>query len=296
MTRHRGKENLVTNPSPPGPSAPYEDTAARRPWPSHAVVTPPDQERIRVAAALADATLHAATHARHSARDVHHSVPAAELARGAVTDLWYEALTAVDAFTRVHVASAAVCQFDAKAVEMWLLSPDPSHPHHTVAQTLLDEDFDLYGFDKHVRLDALLAAAQHMGLFGVADHHVDLIHLAGRHAYLDRHRVTLTTPGHGVLCGPDLDTAHLLPEGLSGVGAAVHALHVTAEETGRLLTQRTLLADLTEPVPDLTTSTDRRCDITRPRSGRAFLPLHAPTSALRPPPLPAPPRRRAQVR
>jgi hypothetical protein len=164
-------------------------------------------------------------------------------------------------------------------VRAWLTGPDPDGADTVAAALGIGDDFDVYGFDKHLRLDALLAAAQGADVFGVPDHQVAVIHLAGDHGYLDRHRITLTTPQHLVLCSPDLDTADLLTEHLGGVDAAVHALRAAAAYTDGLLHQRALLADR---------RTDRAAPPGRAVAGQAFRPLGAAAPVpIDPPPLAA---------
>jgi hypothetical protein len=163
--------------------------------------------------------------------------------------MWHRVLTDTDAFARSRASDATTCRFDPHAARTWLTSPHSSGDG-TVADALhIGTDFDIYGFDKWVRISNLLAQAQEADVFGVPDHAVGVLHLAGEHGYVDRHRVTLHTPQHAVLCSDDLDTADLMTEHLEGVDAAVHVLEQVALAADRLLYQRAVLADVAWPTP-----------------------------------------------
>ena len=269
----------------PGPA---DDPMTR--WQSvmaNADATAAEQARARTALELADAAMRAAAdpdRLRTRLADPVRDVFAADHTRTRIAALWYQVLTEADAFT---LSPARACRFDPAAARAWLTGPDPSGADTVAAALRIGDDFDVYGFDKHLRLDALLAAAQAAHVFGVPDHQVNVIHLAGEHGYLDRHRITLTTPQRGVLCSPDLDTADLLTECLCGVDAAVHALGAAAAHTDRLLGQRALLANVARP----TTPTDEHTATPATTvPGKAFPPLRAITGdQLDPPPMPAAP-------
>jgi hypothetical protein len=128
----------------------------------------------------------------------------------------------------------SLTRFDADHVRTWLTQPaDPA----TVAEQLgIGADFDIYGFHRWQRITNLVAAAQAADLFGPPGHVVEILHLAGEHGFVDRHRLTLTTPQLGLLwCSPDIDTIDLLTDELAGVDAAVHLLGAAAEITDTLL-------------------------------------------------------------
>src|SRR4051794_39250715 len=60
------------------------------------------------------------------------------------------------------------CRFDPDAIRAWLTGANPSGKG-TVGEVLrIGDDFDIYGFDKWVRISDLLAAAQTAGVFGLA--------------------------------------------------------------------------------------------------------------------------------
>ena len=284
----------MTGPTTPDPRPPVDDPVAR--WQAvlaNRDASPAEQARVRTALERADAAMRSATDtARLRARfaDPVRDVFTADHTRARIAALWYQVLTdarrvrpqpghrlPVRPRNRAGVADHA---------------PDPAGADTIAAGLGIGDDFDIYGFDKHQRLDALLAAAQAADLFGVADHHIHVIHLAGEHGYLDRHRITLTTPQHAVLCSPDLDTADLLTDHLCGVDAAVHALGAAAVHTDRLLDQRAQLAT----VATRSANHNHRLVAARSLTGKAFPPLLASTADdLAPPPLvtaPASPTRR----
>ena len=276
----------MTSPRTLDPQGPGDDPVAR--WQAvvdKADATPPEQARVRVALDLADSAVRAATdpgRLRTRFADPVRDVFAADHTHTRIAALWYQVLTEADSFAH---SPATACRFDPGVVRGWLTGPDPAGADTVAAALGIGDDFDVYGFDKHLRLDALLAAAQAGDVFGVPDHQVNVIHLAGDHGYLDRHRITLTTPQQGVLCSPDLDTADLLTEHLCGVDAAVHVLGAAAKHTDALLHQRSLLADSARRL------TDRAGAPRRALAGKAFVPLNAATDwpALDPLPLPAAP-------
>ena len=274
----------MTSPRTLDPQGLGDDPVAR--WQavvSNPDATPADQARVRTALELADSAVRAATdpdRLRTRFADPVRDVLAADHTHTRIAALWYQVLTEADAFTS---SPATACRFDPGAVRAWLTGPDPAGAESVAHGLGIGDDFDVYGFDKHLRLDALLAAAQTADVFGVPDHQVAVIHLAGDHGYLDRHRITLTTPQHGVLCSPDLDTADLLSEHLCGVDAAVHVLGASAKHTDALLHQRTLLADSARRL------TNHAAAPGRAPAGKAFPPLNAAAepAALDPLPLPA---------
>ena len=283
----------MTGPTTPDPRPPVDDPVAR--WQAvlaNRDASPAEQARVRTALERADAAMRSATDtARLRARfaDPVRDVFTADHTRARIAALWYQVLTDADAFAH---NPATACRFDPATVRAWLTAPDPAGADTIAAGLGIGDDFDIYGFDKHQRLDALLAAAQAADLFGVPDHHIHVIHLAGEHGYLDRHRITLTTPQHAVLCSPDLDTADLLTDHLCGVDAAVHALGAAAVHTDRLLDQRAQLAT----VATRSANHNHRLVAARSLTGKAFPPLLASTADdLAPPPLvtaPASPTRR----
>jgi hypothetical protein len=173
-----------------------------------------------------------------------------------------------------------------RAGRTWLTST-PAGGEGTVADTLgIVDDFDIYGFDMWVRISDLLAAAQAVGVFGVAGHTVAILHLAGEHGFVDRHRVTLTTPGWAVLCSDDLDTVELLTDHLSGVDAAIYLLAQATHVTEALLHQRARLAQTDWPAP--TANVDRAGPRTGPARAQrgprqAFRPLAVDTQVTPPP-------------
>jgi hypothetical protein len=253
----------------------------------NADATPAEQARAGKALELADAAMRSAAdpdRLRTRFADPVRDVFAADHTRARIAALWYQVLTDADAFAHNQ---ATACRFDPAAVRAWLTGPDPADADTVAAGLGIGDDFDVYGFDKHLRLDALLAAAQAADMFGVPDHEVAVIHLAGEHGYLDRHRITLTTPQGGVLCSPDLDTADLLTDHLCGVDAAVHALGAAALHTDRLLGERALLPNRSGHL----STEDHRRNPTRAMAGKAFQPLGATTTPgrLDPPPLTAVP-------
>jgi len=135
------------------------------------------------------------------------------------------------------------CRFDPDAARAWLADANGA-----VAEKLgIGDDFDIYGFDKWVRISDLLAAAQAAGVFELDIASVGVLHLAGERGFVDAHRFTLTTPGYGVMCSDELDTLDLLTDHLSGVDAAVHLLARAANATDTLVHQRTQLARLDQP-------------------------------------------------
>jgi hypothetical protein len=244
-----------------------------------------DAERARIAAALelADATLHAATQGdRPLIRSVYLTRDAlmAGSAFSRVALMWHRVLTDTDAFARSRASEGDTCRFDPDAVRTWLTGSHPSGDG-TVAEALnIGADFDIYGFDKWVRISNLLAQAQDAGVFGVPDHTVGVLHLAGERGFVDRHRVTLDTPRHAVLCSDDLDTADLMTEHLDGVDAAVHVLEQVARAADRLLHQRAILADVAWPTPSRDPEQAARPgpEPARPhRVGNAFGPLRLDT-------------------
>jgi hypothetical protein len=173
-------------------------------------------------------------------------------------------------------ADAVACRFGPAATRTWLTST-PAGGDATVADTLrIADDFDIYSFDKWLRISDLLAAAQAVGVFGVAGHTVAILHLAGEHGFVDRHRVTLTTPGYAVLCSDDLDTVELLTDHPSGVDAAIHLLAQATHVTETLLHQRARLARTDWPAPTANVDrTDPRMEPAQARRGRrqAFRPF-----------------------
>ena len=171
----------------------------------------------------------------------------------------------------------ARCRFDPDAIRAWLDSrhPDGGAP---IAETLrLRDDFDIYGFDKWVRITDLVAAAQTAGVFGIDGHTIEVLHLAGEHGFVNTHRVTLAAPGHATVCSEDLDTAELLTDHLHGVDAAVHLLAQTANTADKLVALRAGVAHSSSPgLPK--------------RAAKAFRPLAIDPTARRvptPPPTPA---------
>jgi hypothetical protein len=116
-------------------------------------------------------------------------------------------------------------------------------------------DFDIYGFQRWQRITDLVTAAQDAGVFGIPDHAVAVLHLAGDHGFVDAHRVALTTPQCVVLCTEPIDTADLLTDRLCGIDAAVHLLTAVAGHATRLLEQARPLAATGAPAA---------------RTGRAF--------------------------
>jgi hypothetical protein len=179
------------------------------------------------------------------------------------------------------------CRFDPNATRAWLTDANGA-----VAEKLgIVDDFDIYGFDKWLRISDLLAAAQAAGVFGVDSATVGVLHLAGERGFVDAHRFTLSTPGYGVLCSDELDTLDLLTDHLSGVDAAMHLLAQAAHATDTLLDQRSQLARLDQPAArttDIDKSTKPATGTLRqPGAARTFRPLaidpHAPALHAAPP-------------
>lgn len=248
----------------------------------HAARSDVDQARIDAALNLAAATIHAATGAEPSTgggppvRDVLSS--GSTFARVAL--MWHQVLTDTDAFTRSRAGHPTGCRFDPDTTRTWLTGPSP-HGHDTVADWLgLDADFDIYGFDKWEKITNLVREAQQAGILAVADHSVDVLHLAGEHGYVDRHRVTLTTPLHAVLCSDDLDTEDLIGD-RHGVDAAIQVLGQVAAAVDGLLHQRAALADIAWPTP---TQQPHMLATSPLLSSKAFRPLALTAD----PPTPAP--------
>ena len=182
------------------------------------------------------------------------------------------------------------CRFDPDATRAWLTRADLSG-NGTVAEALrIVDDFDIYGFDRWVRISDLLAAAQTVGVFGLDNASIGVLHLAGERGFVNAHRFTLTTAGYGVLCSAELDTLDLLTDHLSGVDAAVHLLAQAAHIADALLHQRARLAHLdparSTDVNTPTTDTTRR--VRQPRTVRAFRPLAIDPQRPAPPAAPAP--------
>jgi hypothetical protein len=257
--------------------------------------TPAEQARVQAAYELADATLHAAVRDRvptrfaDPARQAFHN----DRTWHRIALMWHQVLTDTQAFARARGSDATACRFDPTAARAWLTGPHPDGDGSVADVLGIGDDFDLSGFHKWPRITQLIAAAQTANVFGVADHTVSVLHLAGDHGYVDRHRITLTTPHHGVLCSDDLDTADLLTDHLSGVDAAVHLLEQAAQTADRLLYQRALLADVAWPAPaqgrdrEPTAASTTRTG-PQPRPGKAFRPLAEDNPATTPPQTPAP--------
>jgi hypothetical protein len=161
----------------------------------------------------------------------------------------------------------SLTRFDADHVRTWLTQPTDTD---TIAQQLgIGDDFDIYGFHRWQRITNLVTAAQAADLFGPPGHVVEILHLAGEHGFVDRHRITLTTAQPGLMwCSPDIDSVDLLTDHLTGVDAAVHLLGAAAEITDTLLHQ----AETVRPARNT------------PRVGQAFPPLTriTPTAARTP--------------
>jgi hypothetical protein len=237
--------------------------------------TPAEQERVDAAVDLAEATLHAAIVAVGGTDTVRDVLVGGD-AWSRIALMWHQVLTDTDAFARSRSSDATTCHIDRDAVRAWLRSPQPD-ADTTVADALrIGDDFDIYGFDKWVRISTLLDAAQRAGVFGVPDHTIGVLHLAGDHGFVDRHRITLTTPQHGAMCSGDIDTAELMTEHLAGVDAAVNVLVCAAQEATQLLYQRALIADVAWPTPnesrDPVAHTDSN-NLSVPVAGKAFAAL-----------------------
>jgi hypothetical protein len=271
------------------PTNPTRDTDGHHPdiaWQNILREAGSDAEpgRVEAAMALAEDTVQRATGAITGSADVFHGELAAISALSRVALMWHRVLTDTDAFARSRASNATTCRFEPDEIRAWLTGTSPDSDA-TVAQSLrIGVDFDIYGFDKWERISNLVAQAQQAGVYGVADHTVDVLHLAGERGYVDRHRVTLNTPQHAVLCSDDLDTGDLFGDRY-GVDAAIHVLDQVARAADRLLYQRAVLADVAWPTPD------KAAPAQRPSPGKAFVPLATvkPAVATVAPPRPAAP-------
>jgi hypothetical protein len=224
----------------------------------------------------------------------------------------YHVLQTQGAYAHIPETPSGVCLADSAAVRTWLAAPTPGGPAQLTVGDVLDLTADFTGEASlsTAAVDRLLATAQEAGVFGVADHRIEL-HLRYATGNVGAALALVTRPVFGYLVDLDeppgrpaqphtrldlgpasasarVQISDLLPTGVTGTDAAVTLLTRAADLITTALAPsayRAAAHALADPVTEQPVPA-------RARRAAPFPPLHlaptpsaaATTSAADPPP------------